>query len=64
MAEKRLRVLDFARGSAIICVCIDHALVWSGANQVYPLVASLAIWSVGPLLALAGATMYLAADKR
>ncbi|MDO5561844.1 MAG: acyltransferase family protein, partial [bacterium] len=55
--SKRLTILDFLRGVAIICVVVDHAFSWLGvAGGIWH---QLTIYSVVPLFFLAGITFAL-----
>lgn len=52
--SKRLTILDFLRGVAIICVVIDHVFPWLGVEG--GIWHQLTIYSVVPLFFLAGIT--------
>ncbi len=60
----RLKVLDFLRGVAILCVVLDHALVWLGADKTHSLLHNFTIFSVVPLFFLAGFTFALSFLKK
>ncbi len=61
---KRSNLIDYLRGIAIIFVVLDHLFVWLGLNALWPFWHNLLIYSVTPLIFLAGYTFQLSFLKR
>lgn len=57
--KKRLNILDFLRGIAILNVVVDHLFVWLGLTATDSLWHNFTIFSVVPLFFLAGITYCL-----
>ena len=53
---KRLPLLDFYRGVAILCVVADHVFAWLGVTDSLTHIHRFLIFSVSPLFALSGFT--------
>lgn len=61
---KRSNLIDYLRGIAIIFVVFDHLFVWLGLNHLWAFWHNLLIYSVTPLIFLAGYTFHLSYFKR